>query len=183
MSTYCLWMTCQFLCKLQQSLQQTFLLLVITKCSHNIFNTMSVSLEVTQIKRKQSCDAELKFFPQFFPLKDLFWKTVGKHIKQKWLADQEATVLKIAGVKCQLSCLLCILTFWGKCGASHRIRLYLLRQQGRTHICILKQKVTMLSFHGRLKLHTIVQVVFNADNLPKLLWNSWVTKCQNSASH
>lgn len=49
---------------------------------------MSISLEVTQIKRKQSCDAELKFFPQFFPLKDLFWKTVGKHIKQ------EATVLK-----------------------------------------------------------------------------------------
>lgn len=39
-----------------------FLLLVITKCSHNIFNTMSISLEVTQIKHKQSCDAELKFF-------------------------------------------------------------------------------------------------------------------------
>lgn len=138
MSTYCLWMTCRFLCKLQQSLHYTFWLLVITKCSHNIFNTMSISLEVTQIKSKQSCDAELKFFPQFFPLKDLFWKTVGKHIKQKWLADQETTVLKITGVKCQvkihpLSCLLCILTFWGKCGASHRIRLYLLRQRGRTH--------------------------------------------------
>lgn len=44
----------------------------------------------------------LSFFPQLFPLKDLFWKTVGKHIKEKWLADKEATVLKIPEVPIEL---------------------------------------------------------------------------------